>query len=42
MKPVEGSAKPPLVGQVVESVSKKLGFTLVPRRFVRLKVGEED
>ena len=42
VKPVEGSAKPPLVGQVVESVSKKLGVTLVPRRFVRLKVGEED
>lgn len=42
VKPVEGSAKPPLVGQVVEAVSKKLGFTLVPRRFVRLKVGEEE
>ncbi len=42
VKPVEGSAKPPLVGQVVENVSKKLGVTLVPRRFVRLKVGEEE
>lgn len=41
VKPVEGQ-KPPTVGQVVEQVSKKVGATLIPRRFVRLKVGEED
>jgi translation elongation factor EF-Ts len=41
VKPVEGQ-KPPTVGQVVDQVSKKVGATLIPRRFVRLKVGEED
>lgn len=41
VKPVEGS-KTLKVGQVVELVSKKVGATLIPRRFVRFKVGEEE
>jgi elongation factor Ts len=41
VKPVEGG-KTMKVGQVVDLVSKKVGATLIPRRFVRLKVGEED
>lgn len=41
VKPVEGT-KAPTVGQVVDLVSKKVGATLIPRRFIRLKVGEED
>lgn len=41
VKPVEGS-KTLKVAQVVDLVSKKVGATLIPRRFIRLKVGEED
>lgn len=41
VKPVEGT-KSPTVGQVVDLVSKKVGAPLIPRRFIRLKVGEED
>ena len=41
VKPVEGS-KTLKVSQVVDLVSKKVGATLIPRRFIRLKVGEED
>ncbi|MBP9698874.1 MAG: translation elongation factor Ts [Elusimicrobia bacterium] len=41
VKPVDGG-KNATVAQVVESVSKKVGATLIPRRFIRLKVGEED
>ncbi len=41
VKPVEGS-KALKVSQVVDLVSKKVGATLIPRRFIRLKVGEED
>lgn len=41
VKPVDG-AKALKVGQVVDLVSKKVGATLIPRRFVRLKVGEEE
>ncbi len=31
-----------LVGQVIEQVSKKINGQLIPRRFVRFKVGEEE
>lgn len=41
VKPVEGS-KTLKVAQVVDLVSKKVGATLIPRRFIRLKVGEEE
>jgi elongation factor Ts len=41
VKPVEGG-KALTVAQVVDLASKKLGVALIPRRFARLKVGEED
>ncbi len=41
VKPVDGS-KTMKVGQFVDLVSKKVGATLIPRRFVRFKVGEEE
>lgn len=40
VKPVDGGKV--TVAQVVERVSKQVGATLVPRRFVRLKVGEAE
>jgi len=41
VKPVEGQ-KEVTVAQLVDMVSKKVGVTLIPRRFARLKVGEEE
>jgi elongation factor Ts len=41
VKPVEGSKTTESVAGG-DLVSKKVGATLIPRRFVRLKVGEEE
>jgi uridylate kinase len=42
IKPVDGEQNGLTVAQVVESVSKKVGATLIPRRFIRLKVGKRN